>query len=484
MSSSLLKNATVLIHDANDHLTPHPNTSILITDDTITSIGTDLTAPRDSKVLDCTGKIITPGLIDTHHHLWQTQLKGRHADEQLLEYMGSGNMQSYNYRPDDSFWGQLSGCMEAIDAGTTTVLDHSHGSYTQEHAEKILDATVASGLRCILAYAPIMRLTNWDREECVPSQDLTLPWVLDYIEALLQKGQPINGTVYTGLGFDLFFLPKEFVLSIYERMRKAGVKLITTHVVRNLVFGMASTTKLLEEYGLLGKDILLSHATGIDEADKKILWDKGVYVSSTPETECQMAMGWPIALHKDVHGSLGVDCHTNNSSSIVTQARMALQMARQETAIELGGEGRYPRTVRGDTEKMFNLATIEGARALGMEEEIGSIKEGKKADLVVWEWRDSVGMLGCEDPVVAVMRHSDLRDVDAVVVDGKVRKAGGRLCAVEVGGGKMEWKEVAEKVRGSREEMYKRMERCSLEKMRELLVGMFGIDDGKLVGVD
>ena len=481
-STILLKNATVLIHDDNDHVTPHHNTSILIKDDKIAEIGTEVSS-SSAKTIDCTGKIITPGLIDTHHHLWQTQLKGRHADEQLLEYMGSGNMQSYNYQPSDSFWGQLSGCLEAIDAGTTTVLDHSHGSYTQKHADKILEATIASGLRCVLAYAPIMRLTNWKSNECVPSQDLTLSWVLDYLETLC-KSAPLHGRIYPALGFDLFFLPQDFVTAIYARMRAAGIKLITTHVARNAVFGDASTTQLLQDYGLLGKDILMSHATGIDASEKKILYDHGVYVSSTPETECQMGMGWPIALHPGVHGSLGIDCHTNNTSSIIVQARMLLQMARQETATKMLGEDQYPRHVRGDTERAFNLATIEGARALGMAQEIGSIAVGKKADLVVWEWAESVEMLGCGDPLTAVLRHSDLRDVSAVIVDGRVRKGGGKLCEVQVEGKGWQWSDVAREVNRSREEVLKRVEGCSLEKMREVLVGMFGIDDSKLVEVD
>ena len=482
MSSILLKNGTVLIHDDKDHVVPHYNTSILIKDDKIAEIGTRLTAPSD-KTIDCTGKIITPGLIDTHHHLWQTQLKGRHADEQLLDYMGSGNMQSYNYQPSDSFWGQLSGSLEALDAGTTTVLDHAHGCYTQEHADKVLEATLASGLRCILAYAPIMRLKNWNSTECVPSQDLTIDWTLSYIENMC-KSSPLSGRIYPGLGFDFFFLPKDFVVSIYERMRKAGVKIITTHVAKNKVFGEASTTSLLQDYNLLGKDLLMSHCNNIDDAEKKILYDAGIYISSTPETECQMAMGWPLALHPKVHGSLGIDCHTNNSSSILQEARTLLQVARQETTSQLASSGQYPRNIRGTSQKAFNLATIEGARALGLQDEIGSIAVGKKADLVIWDHDSSVSQLGCTDPLVAILRHSDLRDINMVIVDGRIVKENGKLCAVEVNGQEMQWKEVAREVMKSRTEVMKRVEGCSLEKAREVLVGMFGIDDSKLVEVD
>jgi hypothetical protein len=74
-----------------------------------------------------------------------------------------------------------------------------------------------------------------------------------------------------------------------------------------------------------------------------------------------------------------------------------------------------------------------------------------------------------------------LRDVDCVVVGGIVRKENGRLREVVVEGKEMGWREVAERVRASKGEVLGRMEGCSLEKMRELLVGMFGVDDGKLV---
>ncbi|KFY22972.1 hypothetical protein V493_06186, partial [Pseudogymnoascus sp. VKM F-4281 (FW-2241)] len=132
-SSILLQGGTVLYHDDEDYVTALKDTDVLVTGNLITEIAKDIDVPDGATVIDCKGKIVSPGFIDTHHHLWQTQLKGRHMDETLLEYMVAGNMQSYNFTPEDMFWGQLAGCLEAIDAGTTYVLDHSHGNYTPEH---------------------------------------------------------------------------------------------------------------------------------------------------------------------------------------------------------------------------------------------------------------------------------------------------------------------------------------------------------------
>lgn len=88
-SSLLLKNGTVLIHDTNNHVVP-TKSSILIKDGRIARIGSAIEEDEATEVIDCTDKVISPGFVDTHHHGWQTQLKGRHANEQLLEYMVTG----------------------------------------------------------------------------------------------------------------------------------------------------------------------------------------------------------------------------------------------------------------------------------------------------------------------------------------------------------------------------------------------------------
>lgn len=88
-NSILLKNGTFLVHDAKNHVNP-TLTSLLIEDGKITKIARDIEVTKETEIIDCTDKIISPGFVDTHHHGWQTQLKGRHANEQLLTYMVTG----------------------------------------------------------------------------------------------------------------------------------------------------------------------------------------------------------------------------------------------------------------------------------------------------------------------------------------------------------------------------------------------------------
>jgi cytosine/adenosine deaminase-related metal-dependent hydrolase len=89
-STIVLQGGTVLYHDDIDNVTSLKDTDVLITGNLITKIGKNIEVPSGATVIDCHGKIISPGFIDSHHRMWQTQLKGRHMDETLLEYMASG----------------------------------------------------------------------------------------------------------------------------------------------------------------------------------------------------------------------------------------------------------------------------------------------------------------------------------------------------------------------------------------------------------
>jgi cytosine/adenosine deaminase-related metal-dependent hydrolase len=93
-SSILLQGGTVLYHDDEDYVTALSDTDVLVTGNLIAKIAKGIEMPQGTMIIDCKGKIVSPGFIDTHHHLWQTQLKGRHMDETLLDYMVAGTVAS------------------------------------------------------------------------------------------------------------------------------------------------------------------------------------------------------------------------------------------------------------------------------------------------------------------------------------------------------------------------------------------------------
>lgn len=167
---------------------------------------------------------------------------------------------SYAFNPEDVYWGQLSGCLEAIYAGTTTVLDHAHCVYSPDHgvsrskslwvfgctltdcaaAISALDATLDSGVRAIFGYTVATRMSQWDQSQCLPEQDIMPAWALRQLGDLIEKHNTSASLVEVGMGFDLWFLPKDMVLGVFETLRQKGLRLVTSHVGRNAFMGELS----------------------------------------------------------------------------------------------------------------------------------------------------------------------------------------------------------------------------------------------------
>ncbi|KAF7323307.1 5-methylthioadenosine/S-adenosylhomocysteine deaminase n1 [Mycena chlorophos] len=467
----LLKNGTVLLHGENDHVAP-VKADILVSGNKIAQIGPDISAPAaDTVVLDCTAKLISPGFIDTHHHVWQTQLKGRHAYHLLLDYLAPGNTAGALFTAEDTFWGQLGGCMEMIDGGTTMVLDHAHITHSPDHAPKAISATVSSGIRSVFGYCETATVTSWTPLTFAAAPpDWFVPQLVE-----LAKQQPFgDGRVLLGFAFDSYFLPKEMVVERFERARSLGLQLITSHYVRGPIIGQHSVVEMLESYGLLSSDVVFSHASSAPPNDAILLNKANAHVSATPDTELQMAHGFPVAFRDDLFpvASLGVDCHTSNSGDMLTQMRLALQAARGMHNEKFVAVGKNPWTMKHTVEQAFNLGTIKGARAVGMADQIGSIAVGKFADLVIFDTESPAMICGAEhDPVAAVVMHASVRDIETVIVDGQIRKSGGKLLPVAgLNGEQLEWKDVAKKLLESRVRIEAEVQKIDMESAKSRLM--------------
>jgi len=230
-SSILLRGGTLLLHDSNDRVTAI-NADLLIEGNKIKKIGENIKQiATNTSIIDCSGKIVSPGFVDTHRHLWQTQLKGRHGNELLFDYIPTGNLAGSLFTPEDIFWGQLAGALESIDAGTTMVVDFSHVNYSVEDAKKAIAATATSGLRSFYCYSNNSNVEGWHPHLTFKQT----PWPEYYIEQLSQliKSQPFgSGRVQLGLTWDAWYLPQEMVAPIFKQAREGGIKLITCHANR------------------------------------------------------------------------------------------------------------------------------------------------------------------------------------------------------------------------------------------------------------
>ena len=213
-----------------------------------------------------------------------------------------------------------------------------------------------------------------------------------------------------------------------------------------------------------------------------------------------MAMTLPMAFRDDIEPniqsqcSLGVDCHSNNSASMVSEMRLLLQASRNAYNEKFMSKGKVPKTINKTVEEAFNMGTIQGARAIGMQDKIGSLAVGKKADICIFDaLSPSMVCAAQHDPVAAVVLHSSPADIECVIVDGVVRKKFWMLVEVEIGKGgevwagvkemgeKVAWREVSKELIKRRVELQKQIEKLDFEAAKEGVLKAFYADKSAIV---
>lgn len=263
-----------------------------------------------------------------------------------------------------------------------------------------------------------------------------------------------------------------------------------------IMIGNDSVVDALESYGLLGPDILLSHATNLTQTDIQKMNKAGAWISTTPDTEMQMGHGDIVCFREGCTEicSLGIDCHSNNSADLVTQMRLALQHERAKRNEVMIEKGKFSRSLNLSVQDVFRLGTIQGARAINMEKSLGSLTVGKLADIVIFDG-ESPGMICApeEDPVAAIVLHSSVRDIDMVIVDGQFRKSNGKLLPVTIAPSmpevvippqKMNWNQIARSLVTSRnriEEAIEKSHATGKDRLVDAFLRLIHADENKFV---
>ena len=285
------------------------------------------------------------------------------------------------------------------------------------------------------------------------------------------------------------------------------------------VAGGGSVPALLADYGLLKRDMVFSHACQADQVDASLLKGHGASISSTPDTELQLGLGLPVCFDPLFYpcSSLGSDCHSVNSSDILSAMRLSLQTSRGAynqrylshveliatpnkadfkalPNIQWKATPKNPRKSSATAAEAFNLGTIMGAKAIGLEKDIGSLQIGKKADIVIFDATTTSMVCAAEnDPVAAIVQHASVRDIETVIVDGEIRKEGGKLVSVTIentnsaelgtgtGSAVVEWADVARELNASRERLRKRWEKIDFGCVTAELIKAYHIDEDNIV---
>ncbi len=395
---------------------------VLVVDGEITAIGPNLAAPESALEIDASGGIVMPGMIDTHRHMWQTAMRGYGADWTLSQYFVWYYLQhGRSFRPQDIYAGNLLSALEAVDAGVTTSVDWSHGLQTIEHADAAVDALEGVNGRFVLAYGNIQR---------GPWEWSTEPGFVDFFQ---RRFDGAGGRLGFQIAFDVTGDPSFPEKAAFEVARELGVS-VTTHAGVRGATGDDSI-RLMHEHGCMGPHTIFVHASTLSDDSYQRIAASGGYASVSTESEQSAGQGYPSSWKLrqfDIPISLSHDTSVWWSADLFTAMRTTIgaDRARQHLEAHLKDETVTNLDLR--CEEVVHWATRGGAAALGLDNKIGSLEVGKRADIVLLKNDYSPVMFPIVNPYGHVVMQAQRNEVHTVLVDGDVVKYEGRLVGVDL----------------------------------------------------
>jgi 5-methylthioadenosine/S-adenosylhomocysteine deaminase len=419
----LLKGGLVVTVDKS--LGDLPDADVLIRDGLIIAVGPGLsTSSGDAEVIDCKGRLVIPGLVDTHRHVWQgaigaftPQMTGAGYDPVVL------NGISTRYEPEDIYAGALWGALQALDAGITTIADWAHNLRSAEYADANLRGLQESQIRGYFLYGgpgPTSDTPN-------PPHPLDARRMRDEhfpkgINGRLRMGMALRGPCFTSA---------ERNAEDFKFARELGLP-ISTHV------GMAGTKDaiiVLDQFDLLGSDVNYAHGNLLADHELDLIAKSKGTLSLTPSTDMLMQFGtFPgtgRALQRNILCGFGVDTICSCGTDLFSEMRLALAAERSRANAPALARGERVPTVALHQRDMLRLATIDGARVWNMEKEIGTLTPGKLADVTVIDMR-SPHLDGYGDCIATMVLGAGPADVETVIVGGDILKREGKLVGEHV----------------------------------------------------
>jgi 5-methylthioadenosine/S-adenosylhomocysteine deaminase len=425
----VLAGATVVTMDAERRVLP--DGAVAFSDAGILAVGPTpevLAASPGAEVVDCTGRLVTPGFVNTHTHLFQTLLKGLGDDRVLSDwFLTMTGPSAVELTPEDCYAAALHGCAEALTTGTTTLLDFMYVHPRPGLGDAVASAMDDVGIRGVMARGYMTAGTDVGAP---PELVQPLDDALADAERLIRARNRPGSRVTVGLAPCMSWTVDEPTLRETRALADATGALVTMHLAESPFdveeslrrFGMRDVP-FAGHTGLLGPDLLAVHCVQVDDTDLDLLQETGTKVSHNPCSNLYLGSGFaPVpAMHRrGITVGLASDGPASSSNHSMLQAMKFAALLHK-------GVHRNPEVMTA--EKALEMATIDGARALGMADSIGSLEVGKRADVVVLDL-DNL----CASPVhaaVSSLVYSHRGDeVERVYVDGRPVVSGGVLTTV------------------------------------------------------
>ncbi|GIV97473.1 MAG: amidohydrolase [Herpetosiphonaceae bacterium] len=387
------------------------NADILLEGDTIVAVGHNLNG-EGARVIDATGKIVMPGFVDTHNHLWQSLIRGCAHDESLDEWLFQCvvpfRAASLPVSEQDAYNGVRYSTLDLIGTGVTTVVEVSH-AFTPEFVRGSVRALTDSGLRFAYSYTGNSQPATIQHIRAVKEEFID-PNPL----ASLQVGShPVPANFSNGNLQAMVALAKEFDVPL------------NVHLLEGASQRRDEPLKLLEQSGAFPDVQVIGnhgiHITDQEIADYLVKYD--IRLTHNPLSNMRLASGF-MRLHElhaaGVKVGLGLDGGSNDTSDFFNTMRIAVGIQR----------GRFMTAdVYPSVPEVLRMATLGGAELLDMDDEIGSLTPGKKADLIIINPR-AINFGRAMDLVAQLVFNGQPQNVEWVFVNGRALLADGKYVGV------------------------------------------------------
>ncbi len=442
-----------------------PEADVLVQGKTILAVGPNLSAGT-AEIIDARGRIVMPGFIDTHHHQFETALRSFLADGVLIND-GSGSRSGSTtyfefilnkfapvYRPQDVYINELFGALSQLDDGVTTVHDVSQIHHTPQHSDAAIQALFDSGRRSAFGYF-----------EGAGSNPANYAYPQDAFRIHKKWFSSSDQLVSMIMGGEVYLGAQTYQQS-WTIGRQLGLQ-IAAHILSpfgirpildQLAQGQGGVGPTGQPPGNLrvGPDNLFIHMTGMSDLGWQAVHDAGAQVSIAFPIEMNMRHGMPPILRMQSLGmepSLSVDVECTMTADFFTQMRVCMNLQRAIVNQMILDQGLPPNAVdwglppgaAGNpwptppagipplltTRDVLRFATMNGAKALRLDDKTGSLTPGKEADIIILD-ATKLNVAPLNQVPGAVVSLMDRTNVETVIVAGKVRKWKGQLLDVDL----------------------------------------------------
>ena len=428
----LLKNAIIVTVNPQREIIYHG--AMAVENGRIAAVGAEedvLAAhPTARSVMDLDGKVVFPGFINTHNHLFQTLLKGLGDDMVLSDWLSTMTFPAAQFlEPEDTYWAAMLGCMEGIKSGMTTQLDYMYPHPREGLDDGILRAFKELRIRGIFGRGCMN--TGEQFGVCPAIMQDSKAIEADLVRLFDTYHNTENGRIQVWAAPAALWSNDERNLRMLWDVVESYGSGLTVHVSET-PFDRTSTAKLhgaegtdcLEKLGILGPNVLMVHCVYLNQRDILRAAEHDLKVSHNPVSNMYLSSGIapiPQMLAAGVTVGLGVDGAASNNGQDMIELMKATALLQKVGTLD-------PTAITA--EKVLEMATIDGARAVGLQDEIGSLEPGKKADFVIFDPYRNPKAIPLHNPVSTLVYSSTMENIESVAVDGEFVLLEGRFTAI------------------------------------------------------